>query len=1256
MTDALDHAARIAHWTQVLADAPVAMIPSDRERGGLVAGARDRVAVTLEPEIAKAWRALAMETEATVVDVLAVVVGMFVGRYARLNDVVIGVGAPSELCPLRLVLSRHTPVRELVIRARDAAREAKRNALPPSVIASQLMDSSAAHAIFSVGVVTGVEPASGLDLAVSIHDTPESVGVWLDYDPTLWSAHAAGRMAEVLGSHLHAVASEPDRRVLPLPALSAVEQRRLVELSCGPVIAYPFIPVDEMYRERAAIDPGFPAIEHGDEIVSYGQLAERANRLANWLKRRVPRHNAVIGLVIERSPELAVAELAVWAAGHAFVPIDPETPSARGAQLLKDSSAALVLCSKDTIAAYDAGACSAVSLDAIASELAKERSEPPVVLRLAQDLAYIIFTSGSTGEPKGVALHHEGLSNFLQYDRRALKHSPDDRVTQMGSCAFDSHIEEIWTPLTNGSTLLFVDDALLLSPAAFMQWLIDKRLTRAGFSSSHFEALVDEDWSKTKLRRVGTGLEKLHRRPDSLPFVLGHGYGPTETTVGATRKVPVNEIPPPIGRPFDNYRVYVLDEDMQLLPQGALGEGFVAGPGVARGYLRADLTAERFLPDPYGPPGSRMYRTGDVLRFRDDEDLVFCGRTDAQIKIRGYRIEAGEMEAALNADPSVRASYILLTSDGGSQKRLIAYVVPRGDRKPDVQALREALGKRLPDFMIPSAFVFLDMIPLTPNGKVDKKRLPLPDAGASEYVAPSNPTEQELARMFRSVLRLEHDVGVDDDFFALGGDSLLVIQVLSAVRSSMKREVRARDFFEGPTVRRLAGLLATIGDSVAGPPKLRRSELDGVFPSLEEEFVLSWEARRDRSATWHHGYRIDMKGPLDAARMEEAVRAMVARQESLRRVFDLAQPRYGARLCLPADIAFEQIDARGETAEELERNVDERVNQPFAFGGTPLVRFALLKRAPDDHSLVVSWHEAINDATSAALVTSEIMEHYIALGEKRAPLFPELVVRYADYGKWSRDWFTQGGGREEVAAARARLASAKPLEWADRPGDGQLSTRKVGAQFLLDVPQSEHFDALCRAEAITPFSAASALVSAQLRRVSGQEDFVFVTLTNFRDAHPELVPLTGRFINPIPVRMLVGGELTWRQLFARGRAAAMAGLSSNEMAMPMSLALDAESPLDHPLARISLNLMGDMVRPTPKEAGGLTYTTHGATTMTGARNNLFFGFATMNGRWFGHVGGAADRYDLATIQMLADGLRESILGLDPSALVPAINR
>lgn len=575
--------------------------------------------------------------------------------------------------------------------------------------------------------------------------------------------------------------------------------------------------VPQLVERQAAATPYAIALVSDERTMSYSELNRRANQLAHYLKARGVSKDTPVACCLERSFDLVVALLAVLKARGAYVPLDPAYPTERLSYMLSDTGAAVLLTQRNLLYQLPATDATIICLDDADAPFTAQPQSNLSENATADDLAYIIYTSGSTGRPKGVQVTQRGLLNLVTWHQAAFSIMAADKATQVASPAFDATGWELWPYLTVGASVTFIPEDVRLSPVTLRDWFIAEHITISFLPTALAESIIALQWpAQVALRFLLTGADTLRHYPSpDLPFALINNYGPTEATVVTTSgrimptQVGQTDQPPTIGRPIANMQVYLLDEQLQQVPDGTPGELYIGGIGLAKGYLnRPDLTAERFIQHPFdSDSAARLYKTGDLARRLPNGEIAFMGRIDHQIKLRGYRIEPEEIMATINDYPGVQTSLVIAREDTPGDKRLVAYIVLQSGSIVSDSELRSTLAARLPDYMVPTAFAQLEALPLTPNGKIDRAALPAPDSAnalrETPGDAPQTPTEETMEQILAPLLGLAH-VGRDENFFLLGGHSLLGTQVIVRVAETFGVELSLRSLFDAPTIAQLA--------------------------------------------------------------------------------------------------------------------------------------------------------------------------------------------------------------------------------------------------------------------------------------------------------------------------------------------------------------------------------------------------------------------------------------------------------------------
>ncbi|MEU8827139.1 non-ribosomal peptide synthase/polyketide synthase [Streptomyces sp. NPDC048636] len=1026
-------------------------------------------------------------------------------------------------------------------------------------------DSSAREAGLRIAEVRSTD-ATNFPLSLRAH-LSDRLGFNLGYDPALFDERTAADLADRLCLLLRRMAADPARPLRALPWTTDAERARLVGEWAGPDTARwpsPERTVVELFAEQVDRTPDATAVACAGASLSYAELDARAGRLAHRLAAGGAGRERYVALALPRSLDLVVAIVAVLRTGAAYLPVDPDLPAARIAHLLADAEPVAVVTTRD-LAPRCAGEVPALCLDdpAVAADLAARPATVPAGAGpLPDSPAYAIYTSGSTGLPKGVVVPHRNVVRLFTATAPWFGFGPDEVWTMFHSYAFDFSVWEIWGPLLHGGLLVVVPYAVSRSPEEFLRLLAEERVTVLSQTPSAFAALAraDEERPGTELalRTVVFGGEALEprrlagwyaRHGDTAPRLVNM-YGITETTVHVTyaaldREGAARASGSGIGTGIPDLRVYVLDDGLEPLPPGAVGELYVAGAGLARGYLRRPgLTASRFVADPFGPAGGRMYRTGDRARWTADGTLEYLGRADHQVKIRGFRIEPGEIEAALTGHPGVADAVVTVREDQPGVRRLVAYTVAaEASARPSATELRETLGRTLPAHMVPAAYVPLDTLPLTANGKLDRAALPAPGADgfatSGTRIAPRTPAERTVAGVWADVLAVA-EVGAEDNFFALGGDSILAIRVASRLRAAFSSEVSPRILFTHATVAALAAALTAPTAAAAQeaiPAVPRGGDLPLSFAQARLWFLDSFD---DDGTEYLTPFALRLRGQLATAALRTALDGLVARHEPLRTTFAEVDGRGVQRVREPFEVELAVHDLgslpEAERAREVDRMLARETATPVDLRTGPPLRTSLIRLTETEHILTLTMHHIVTDGWSTAVIGTDLTELYAAAVAGRDPELPELPLGYADYAAWQRD--PRGGAaavEAQLAHWRERLAGPVPLELpTDRPRPPVQTRNGALLEFGLDAELVAGLRETGRRAEGTLFTALLATCQVLFARWSGQEDITVGTVTSGRE-RPELEHLVGMFVHTLVLRNRVRADRPFPELLSEVR-------------------------------------------------------------------------------------------------------------------------
>ena len=931
------------------------------------------------------------------------------------------------------------------------------------------------------------------------------------------------------------------------------------------------------FLSRVAQAPDAIAVQDGGLRLTYAQLAGHASGLAARLARRGAGPDDVVAVYADRSAELVVAELAVLLAGAAYLPLDPAHPAARTSEVLALSGAAAVI---STGPLLSAGA--PLGDDPEVVDLA---AQPPAAPAFpagpdGATMAYVIFTSGSTGRPKGVAVSHASLANLMRWRTQAYPLSPQDRTTLLCSPGFDVAVWDTWPTLAAGGTLVVPPAEVRTSPPDLVAWLADEQISAAFLPTPLAEAVLDERWpSHTVLRMMHTGGSALHRGvPPGLPFTLVNLYGPAECTVGVTTTpvLPGGPVPPPIGIPIDGVRCYVLD-GLDPVPDGEPGEMCLAGACVARGYLGDPAgTAGSFVPD-ITVPGQRMYRTGDKVRRRADGSFEYLGRLDDQVKIRGFRIEPGEVAAVLRQHPAVRESFVAAERSGSADPRLIGYVASGA-------APAELIGfaaARLPSYMVPAAIVTLPALPMTPNGKVDRAALPAPGraaAGLAEVAAAQRTAAEGAVASIMARLLGGIQVGADDDFFALGGTSLLVGRLAAEIAAELQVPVTLADLLRARTVAAIAEIVdertgqtnrQAVGagrERGAAPlapalPPVRPGRRDRPVPlSLQQERVWFFEQLSPGNLAYNFQATVSLHGEVDTEALRAALDEIVRRHEILRTAFVTVDGVAMQRPVAGVQAALRILDVPAERADEF---VAAEVRKPFDLKTPPLARWLLLRHAAGENTFVHVEHHFVHDGWSLSVLLSELSALYPAFAAGQPSPLPDLAVQYADYTLWQRDWMRGEVLRAHVDHGTALLAGAPDILTlpADHPRPPVMSFRGAAPRIKVPAELSRALRSFSRQHRVSLFSTMYAGFAALLYRYTGQQDMLVGTGAANRGL-PEFEPLLGMIVNTLVLRTKVSAQMTFASLLDQVQRTVVDGLAWADT--PVDALIDAIGPARDP--------------------------------------------------------------------------------------------
>ncbi|BCJ50212.1 hypothetical protein Asp14428_16870 [Actinoplanes sp. NBRC 14428] len=955
--------------------------------------------------------------------------------------------------------------------------------------------------------------------------------------------------------------------------------------------------ITEMVAENARRHPERPAVLQDGDGLSYGELAERAARTAHLLNAEGIGAGDVVALLCDPGVDLVAGALAVLWSGAAYLPLDPADPAERTAGILAEAGAAAVLCGGH----HRSGApgVRAIVLDRL--DLSAQPAHRPEHRPRPGDLAYVVYTSGTTGRPKGVMVEHRALANFVRWNREAFALTAGDRTTLLASPGFDAAVWELWPTLAAGGSLHTPPRELRRNPGELVAWLADHAITVCLLTTPLAELVVDAVWPPdAPLRVLQTGGDRLRVRPPAgLPFALVNNYGPTENTVVATSgAVPPGDpaVLPAIGVPVAGVRIEILDDELRPVAPGEVGELYLGGAALARGYLgRPDLTADRFVPDPRPAlPGDRLYRTGDLGRWLPDGSIDFAGRNDDQVKVRGHRIEPAEVAAALREHPDVATAHVqAFHHDGTGDGHLVGYVVPREARKlPATRDLREHLSARLPAALVPAAFIILDALPWDRNGKVDRAALPAPDlrrlATGPAVTPPRSPLERTIATAWAEVLNVS-GVGLEDDFFQLGGHSLVATQIVTRLREALGTEIPIGTLLATPTLGAFAAAVQELresGGAARGLPAIVAGSGPADSPlSLPQQQVWFHSKLAPDSRAYHAQVSLRVVGPLDLDVLERALTEIIRRHESLRTTYVErdGQPLQSVRPPVPARLDRVDLSATPEAdrAARLDEVIQAALADPFDLREPPLARWTAVRLGPEEHELILVEHHLVHDGWSFSVLMAELEALYNAFSAGDASPLPPLPVQYRDYVAWQRDLLDSPEITRQLEYWKERLRDA-PTELhlpTDRPRPPVQTFRGDVVRLQLPAGLPARIRALGRRYNVTSYMVMYAAFTALLHRYSGDTDICVASgFANRRLGESE--PLIGMLVNPVVLRTRVDGAMPFRELLAAAKDAVLGAAAHQECPFPVVVEAMAvrRDPSRNPLAQVMFSAHDSAVR------------------------------------------------------------------------------
>ena len=1267
---------QFAYWRQQLGGSlPILELPTDRPRPVLQTYNGASISFLLSPALSQSLKSLCKAEGVTLFMTLLAAFKVFLYRYTGQADMIVGtpianrhrqeleglIGFFVNTLPMRTDLSGNPTFMEVLERVRETALGAYAHQdLPFEYLVEQLQPnrdlshSPLVQVVFVLQntperkvelpglVVTPLKyqaETAKFDLTLYFDELGSELQGTFEYNTDLFDSDTIARMAQHLRTLFEAVVANPSERISELPLLTEAERRQLLlEWNDTRTDYQHDVCSHQLFEAQVERTPDALAVAFETEQLNYRELNARANKLAHHLRGLGVGTGEVVGIFMERTLEMLVGVLGVLKVGAACLPLDPSYPDKRLAFMVKDAGTRVVLSQRRLASRLPETIARVVHLDAEWVDIAQSSDENLRTSVTPENWVYVIYTSGSTGRPKGVCMPHRALVNLIGWHLAMPTRSA--RTLQFASLNFDISFEEIFSTLAVGATLLLVRDSVRVDIPALGRLIEKNKVERFHLPVVVLQKLAEEFCGKPQallsLREVMVGGEQLQITDAIVRLfaqlkdcTLYNHYGPSETHVVTSFTLPVDpeswSMLPALGRPIANTEIYLLDSCLHPVPVGVAGELYIGGACLAHGYLnRPALTAERFIPHPFSSePGARLYKTGDLARYLKGGNIVFIGRNDFQVKIRGMRIELGEIEVTLRQHESVHEAIVTVRQDQHSgEKRLTAYVIPHQGQAVEARQLRDYLREKLPEHMLPSAFVMLDTFPLTTSGKIDRLALPAPERNPETeqaYVAPRSALEEVLSTIFAEVLLLER-LGVRDNFFELGGHSLMATQIASRMREAFRVEVPVRKIFEEPTVEGLAQALlesegeqiertaqlllklSSLSDEEAG--KLAHPVEKDISPEMSSHKEVSEPRERPtahvtktaplsfaqqrlwfldqyepENILYNIPAAIRLHGALDVTALERSLNEILKRHEALRTTFAVVDDGPVQVVHEARDFSLTVVELRGFSLEKREATAralaNEEARKPFNLAEGLLLRIKLLKLAEDDHMLLITIHHIISDGWSIKVLIREVGELYQSYANGCEATLPDLSMQYADFAVWQRSWLQGERFEEQLSYWRTQLADAPPL--LELPTDKLRPTFKRfhGADVPVSLSKelSEDIRQLSRRQGATLFMTLLAAFSALLYRYSGQHDILIGTpIANRNRAETE--SLIGFFINTLILRTRFAEQMTFRELLGQVRETALEAYAHQDLPFEKLVEeLQPERTLSHsPIFQVMFHL------------------------------------------------------------------------------------
>ncbi len=1142
----------------------------------------------LSPDLTEKLRNLSNAEGVTLFTTLFAAFKLLLYRLCQQDDIIIGfpvstrhqtpevkhlIGSFINVLPLRTELSGQSSFRELIQQIKNGLVEAYEHQKLPNIkifealqTVSKDSPSSLYQALFSfrdkpfspihltdltIHFSEFIDPGTAkVPLSLLIVNQCDSLVGYFEYDTSLFSQATIETIINCFQTLLEGIIHNPNGLLSELPILTQVEKNKILFEWNNTVKDYPKEKcIHQLFEEQVEKTPDNIALVYENDKITYQELNKKANQLAHYLKQLGVKPDTLVGVCVERSIEMFIGLLGILKAGGAYVPLDANYPLERINYIIEDTQIGILLTETKLQEKFLNQEINLICLDSDGLTIIKEKhNNLKSELRSSLDLAYVIYTSGSTGKPKGVTVSHQSV-NRLICNTNYIQIKESDRIAQISNHSFDAATFEIWGALLSGASLIIIEKELALSPQKLSQYIQKNKITILFLTTALFNqisSIYPQAFSQLKYLLFGGESVEPKWVKEILnkgkPQNLLHVYGPTENTTFSTwyQVETISEMTTvPIGRPISNTQIYILDSYLQPVPIGVTGEIYLGGDGLARGYLnRPKLTAEKFIANPFGE--GKLYKTGDLAKYLHDGNIEYIGRIDNQVKIRGFRIELGEIEATLNQSPNIKQTIVISREYQSGDKRLVAYIIPHLNSSPTQTELRSFLQEKLPEYMIPSVFVTLDSFPLTPNGKIDRKALPEPQIKREEaIIKPTTATEEIIASIWNQLLEVE--ASIKDNFFTLGGNSLLATQLISRIGDTFNLEISLKSLFENPTINQLSSLIDNQRKPEEKLPSLEKiKQTEDIQISFAQSRLWFLEQLEEIAGVYNISIAFKLQGNLDIEILEKALNILCKRHESLRTGFEKREGIAVQKISKEVKIKISLVDLKESSNIEKERATKELIKaeqvQGFNLEIAPLLRVKLIIVSDTSYILLLTIHHIISDGWSLGIMTKELSIIYQSLLNKKAIKLPSLSIEYTDFSQWQRQWLQGENSAKQLNYWQKQLSGIPPvlelpIKQARPPVQTFLGSHK---KFSIGKEITQELKKLSEDNRVTLFMTLIAAFGVLLSGYTHQDDLVMGSPIANRN-QSQIESIIGFFANTLPLRIDIKNNPKFSELLERVR-------------------------------------------------------------------------------------------------------------------------